>query len=49
MAPELVEEELVEACFGLLHRKDSFIENVAVEPGGGAPAAPLGEGKRSCP
>ena len=37
---ELMEEELVEAGFELLHREDSFIEKIAVEPGGGAPFAP---------
>jgi len=44
-----MEEELVEAGFELLHREDSFIEKIAVEPGGGAPTAPLGAGKRSDP
>ncbi len=48
MAPELVEEELVDAGFGLLHREDSFIGN-SQSSLGAARRPPLGEGKRSGP
>jgi len=48
IAPERVEEELVEAGFELLHRGDSFIEKASSSLVA-ARRRPLGEGKRSGP
>jgi len=48
IAPEWVEEKLVEARFELLHRKDSFFEKTQSSLVA-ARRPPLREGKRSSP